>query len=288
MAENEENYLQSSIGSSIRQHRLRVGMTQVQLARAISRSGKFLSEVETGKVRICHRDLEKLADAMGVASERMLETDAGDGDKTGWGTPRRIRDVQPTGMAILSFSQLVSYLERSGWLRGANLWMISAEPFPEESDLALVEQVASVVASKNVSLRYVFGVDRLNDQEREQLSRTQGSVDALPASLLRALRWSSVMRSGATTLVDRVAGYAVSTPLPPLCRCHTLLWVETEDVSWSDVMPLLYCRAVTRMFEKPNESTPFWHHLPRDEGSNLLLGLAHQLRALPPRKREEP
>lgn len=283
MEERQENFLQSGMGTTIRVNRLRAGMTQVQLARAISRSGKFLSEVESGKARITSEDLHKLAQAMGVACTTLLEAESGIPGDDGGRIPRRIRDVQPIGMSILSFGELLDYLERSRWLRGSNLWMMGSQPFAEERDLALVEQLASLVATKDVSLRYVFEADRLNVAERDRLSENQGRVEALPSVLLRALRWSSTMRSRMSTMADPVVGYVVSSPLPALCHCHTLLWVETEDVSWNDVMPLLYCRGVTRTFEKPNESTAFWYHLPRDDGSKLLLEVAHQLKALQPR-----
>lgn len=274
--ENKDSLLDVGLGSSIRLNRLRAGLTQVQLARAISRSGKFMSEVETGKARITRRDLERLADALGIRCETILghgETDVPDV----LDLPRRIRDVQPAGMTILSLVQLLSYLDRSGWLRSARLWMISTEPFPEENDLALVEQLASLVATKDISLRYVYDAGRLTDRERTRLDEVQGTLEALPEALLGALRWSSAMRGRIDPASDRVIGFAMTPPFPVLSQSHSLLWVETEDVSWSEVMPLLYCRGVTRTFENPNESKAFWYQLPRDVGSQLLLELAHRL-----------
>lgn len=280
VGEIREGYLHTSIGTSIRLNRLRSGMTQVQLARVISRSGKFLSEVESGKARITQRDLERLAGAMGISSEALAAGEGADGSDGAWDVPRRVRDVLPTGMAIMSFGQLVNYLDRAGWLRGSKLWMIGSQPFPEEMDVALVEQIASLVITRDVSLRYVFELERLSPLDQGASASAGGTLEALPTSLLRALRWSGVLQPYLDPSADRIIGYGVSTPLPLLCRCHSLLWVETEDVSWSDVMPLLYCRDVTRTFEKPNESTPFWYHLPRDVGSAILLEMANQLKAM--------
>jgi transcriptional regulator with XRE-family HTH domain len=257
-------------------------LTQVQLAQAISRSGKFLSEVENGKARLTQRDLQRLASAMGVTEDSIRECDLGDSSVWRWDTPRRVRDVQPTGMAIMSFGQLGNQLDRSGWLRRAKIWMIASDPFPEETDLALVEQIAALVSTKEVSLRYVYPADRLNEQERMQLGAVQGTLGALPEPLLDALRWSNTMREHIDPSSDRIIGYATTSALPSLSSCHSVLWVETADASWSEVMPLLYCRAVTRTFENPNDSVAFWYHVPRDRGSRLLLELAQQLKALHP------
>ncbi len=278
---DHDRLLEPGIGRAVRRTRLRAGLTQVQLARAISRSGKFLSEVETGKARITRRDLERLADAMGVSSEKVL----GGEEETATAhlnLPRRIRDIQPGGLTILSLTQLLTHLDRSGWLRSANLWMIGGQPFPEENDITLVEQIAALVSSKNVSLRYVFPADRMSSQRIDMSCdrSVQGTVEALPSSLRQALQWSNAMRACATEEGDRVIGYALESELPELARSHTLLWVETDDVSWSEVMPLLYCRAETRTFENPNENTAFWYHVPRVAGSNLLLELAQMLRAV--------
>jgi len=286
VTENHEKNPLGVLGGAIRLNRMRVGLTQVQLGRAISRSGKFISEVENGKARIAERDFERLAETLGLTPGALREGVTGQGESddfgTGFGIGRRIRDVQPTGLTIQTFGHLLNHLDRAGWLRGANLWMIGHEPFPEEGDLALVELLASVIGSKEARLRYVFGAGRLGAEGRGQLSDTQGSFDVLPDPLAAALRWSSPMRKILLESPPRVIGYAVEQPLPELCRCHTMLWIETQDVSWSDVMPLAYCRAVTRTFEKPNESTAFWYHLPRDEASRLLLGLAEQLKGVPP------
>lgn len=284
MADSTPPLLDPSVGLAIRHNRLRAGMTQVQLARAISRSGKFLSEVENGKARITRQDLERLADAMGISCDKVMETDPADVERLAWGVPRRIRDVQPTGITITSFSQLLSHLDRSGWLRNAKLWMVSDLPFPEENDLALVEQIAALFAAKNISVRYVFAAARLDDVHREQLRDNQATLDALPTCLLDALRWSAAMRRFIDPTSDRIVGYAADWPLPDLCKSHTLLWVETEDVSWSDVMPLLYCRCVTRTFENPNETVAFWYHLPREIGSKLLLEIAQKLKTITNRR----
>ena len=268
------------MGSAIRLNRMRAGLTQVQLGRAVSRSGKFISEVENGKARVCDGDLERLAETMGVTPEALREGEMPVptmGDGLG---QRRIRELHPTGLTILGFGQLLNHVDRSGWLRNAKLWMISGEPFPEEGDLALVEQLASTVTSKNVSLRYMFGVDRVGPIDAARLCEGQGSFEVLPGPLSAALRWSQAMRAVLREAPDRVSGFALSGALPDLCRSHVVLWIETEDVSWSDVMPLLYCRGVTRTFEKPNESTAFWYQLPREEGSRLLLDLAQRLKVL--------
>jgi hypothetical protein len=213
---------------------------------------------------------------MGVSSDKILQGED-EAPMNAASLPRRIRDIQPGGLTIMSLTQLITHLDRSGWLRSANLWMIGSQPFAEENDIALVEQVAALVNSKGVSLRYVFPADRM-ELGIENLA--QGTQEALPSSLRHALRWSSAMRLCLGPESDRVIGYALDTGLPQMAMTHTLLWVETDDVSWSEVMPLLYCRAETRTFENPNENTAFWYHVPRVMGSNLLLELAQKLRRL--------
>ncbi len=52
MARRDDGKVSATIGKAIRTNRLRAGMTQSQLAAVISRTGKFLSEVETGRTRI--------------------------------------------------------------------------------------------------------------------------------------------------------------------------------------------------------------------------------------------
>ncbi len=278
MAVSQSQQMEASIGVSIRKNRLRAGMTQVQLARAISRSGKFLSEVENGKARITARDLERLATAMGVSRDRLTQIPAEDDGLIGH-TPRRIRDTQPSGMTIMTLTQLLNHLDRSGWIRNAKLWMISREPFPEERDVALVEQIAALVATKDVSLRYIYEVERLPESAREHVLANQGTLDAVPDEVQMALRWSNAMKPHLDPASERVIGYAADWCLPDICGAGTLMWVETDDVSWSDVMPLLFARARTRTFENPNETVTFWYHLPRDTGSRVLLDIAQQLKS---------
>ena len=280
MTEKTHFLLEAEVGRSIRLNRIRAGLTQVQLARAISRSGKFLSEVESGKARITRRDLERLADAIGVSSDRMSDVGMTEGGDPSGQLPLRVRDVSPAGMTIMSFAQLASHLDRAGWLRNANVWMISAAAFPEEHDVALVEQIASLVATKAIGLRYLFDAERLDGNARGELGQLQGTFDVLPSSLRSALRWSTSMRSHINSTPDGLVGYAATWSLPDICRSNTLLWVETEDVSWSDVMPLLYCRSTTRTFENPNETVAFWYHLPREVGSRILLELAQKLKSI--------
>ncbi len=278
MTDKQQNVSQAQIGVAIRRNRLNAGLTQVQLAKVIARSGKYLSEVETGKARITRRDLERLADAMGITADKILQEQGSLSDAEDWGLPRRIRDVQPVGLTIQTLTQLFNHLDRSGWLRRAKLWCISNEEFPEENDLALVEHLASLVDSKDVSLRYVYPANRLAPLVREQLGDVQGSTDALPDELIRALGWSNTLKPHLQQASDRVVGFAVTRPLPSLAQAHTLLWIETDDVSWSDVMPLLYCRAETRTFENPAEASTFWYHLPKTQGWNLLLELKELLK----------
>ncbi len=278
MTDKIQNLSQAQIGNVIRRNRLSAGITQVQLAKIIARSGKFLSEVETGKARITRRDLERLADAMGITVDKMLQESTAGTDANDWGLPRRIRDVQPVGLAIQTLPQLFSHIDRSGWLRRAKLWCISNREFPEENDLSLVEHLASLVDGKDVSLRYVFPADRVASGDDAHLANIQGTTDVLPEELVRALRWSNTLKPHLQDPSDRVIGYAVSRTLPMLARAHALLWVETEDVSWSDVMPLLYCRAETRTFENPLEASVFWYHLPKTQGWNLLLELKESLK----------
>jgi len=276
MSDSRQQILDSNVGAAVRSARVRVGMTQIQLARVIARSGKFLSEVETGKAKINRHDLEKLAQAMGVSCDALLE--GATNNDPDLSVTRRIRDVQPTGLTVMNFAQLVTHLDRTGWLRGAAVWLISAEPFPEERDVALIEQLAAVIQTKKARLRYVFPAERLAASLRDQLDEIMGTAQALPPSLATALRWSPTMGDILRQDDQAVVGHPIAQPLPPLCEAHTLLWLETADVSWSEVMPLLYCRCVTRTFEKPNESSAFWYHLPREDGSRLLLEWAQLLR----------
>ena len=79
---------------------------------------------------------------------------------------------------------------RSGW-RVGGLWWVCTGPFPAENDLALVAQLASLFATKDIGLRYVYDVGRLTDHERARIDEVQGTLEALPEPLLGALRWSS-------------------------------------------------------------------------------------------------
>lgn len=249
-------------------------MTQAQLAAAISRTGKYLSEVETGRARVSETDLHKLATALGVSVEKLVETDPAELDQQVQELPRRIREPQPTGLVLFTFQQLIDYLDRAGWLRNCKMWSMSREPFPEENNVALVEQLGELVTSKGVKLCYVYPQQRLKSSPLDHAPAFQGTPDALPANLVSALRWSAKLRAQMDEAPDAVAGYALEGGFPFFSPLQSYLWIETADTSWSEVMPLLYGRSETRTHENSNASAPFWYHLPRDCGSRMLISLA--------------
>jgi len=275
MARRDDGKVSATIGKAIRTNRLRAGMTQSQLAAVISRTGKFLSEVETGRTRISEAELAKLATALGVSPDRLLKADPVELDREVEELPRRIRDSQPTGLVLFTLQQLIDYLDRAGWLRSRRLWSLSHEPFPEERNIALVEQLAELVHTRGLRLRYVYPRHRLKDASDNLSGVLQGTSQALPEPLLNALRWSTRLREHMDADPSSVVGYALDDSFPFFSPLQSHLWVETADTSWSEVMPLLYGRSETRTHENASASAPFWYHLPRDMGSRMLIGLAH-------------
>ena len=255
-------------------------MTQAQLAAGISRTGKFISEVETGRTRLSEADVAKFATALGVSLDSLVEADAAELDQQVEELPRRIRESQPAGMVLFTFPQLIEHLDRSGWLRQGRLWSLSAEPFPEENDVALVEQLGELAASKGVRLRYVYPTRRLETSPPDSLPAVQGTREALPAALVSALRWSGRLRERMEQVPDAVTAYVLGDAFPFFCPLQSHLWVETAGTSWSDVMPLLYGRSETRTHENSNASVPFWYHLPRDRGSRILISLAQCIKRI--------
>jgi transcriptional regulator with XRE-family HTH domain len=249
-------------------------MTQAQLAASISRTGKYISEVETGRTRLSEPEVAKLATVLGVSPNSLVEADANALEQQVEELPRRIRESQPTGLMLFSFPQLIEHLDRSGWLRQCKLWSVSAEPFPEENDVALVEQLGELAASKGVRLRYVYSAQRLKTSPPESLPAVQGTREALPAALVSALGWSAKLREQMEQMPDAVTAYVLGEEFPFFSPLQSYLWVETAGTSWSDVMPLLYGRSETRTHENSNASVPFWYHLPRDRGSRMLISLA--------------
>jgi transcriptional regulator with XRE-family HTH domain len=249
-------------------------MTQAQLAVMIGRTAKYISEVETGRARLSESELKKLAVALGVSHDKILEADPAELDQQVEELPRRIREAQPTGMVLFTFQQLIDHLDRAGWLRSCKMWNVSWDPFPEESDVTIVEQLGNLVETRSVRLLYLFPRQRLEPGAAEASSAIQGTTQTLPASLADALRWSATLRTHLDAADDRIVGYAMSDEFPLFSPLHSHLWVETADTSWSEVMPLLYGRAETRTHENSNASVPFWYHVPRDCGSRMLYTLA--------------
>ncbi len=280
MGKRDEGKIAGTIGKAIRTNRLRAGMTQSQLAAVISRTGKFLSEVETGRTRISEAELAKLATALGVSADCLLKADPADLDREVAELPRRIRDSQPTGLILFAFQQLIDYLDRAGWLRSSQLWSLSHEPFPEERNIALVEQLAELVHTRDLKLRYVYPEHRWTGTSDKLSGILQGTPEALPEPLRNALRWSARLREHMDADPSRVVGYALADSFPFFSPLQSHLWVETASTSWSEVMPLLYGRSETRTHENAGASAPFWYHLPRDMGSRMLIGLAHYIKAV--------
>jgi hypothetical protein len=152
------------------------------------------------------------------------------------------------------------------------------EPFSEEDNVALVEQLGELVASRTIRLRYVFPVQRLSETIRGGTAPTQGTPEALPARLVTALRWSARLREHMDADRDVVQGYALPEGFAFFSPLQSHVWIETARQSWSEVMPLLYGRSETRTHENTSASVPFWYHLPRDRGSRMLFNLAQCLK----------
>ena len=255
-------------------------MTQAQLAAVISRTGKYLSEVETGRARLTEPELEKLATALGVTVETIVDADPDDLDQQVGMLPQRIRDAQRTGPVVLGFQQLIDYVERSGWLRQSRVWNLSSGPFPEEQDIARVEQLADLTDSRAIQLCYVFPKKRLPPGSDGAPGPVQGSSACLPAPLFHALRWAERLREGMDRQPDLVRGYALDESFPYFSPLQSYVWVETAEASWSEIMPLLFARAETRTHESSNASVPLWYHVPRDSGSEMVISLARWIKEI--------
>lgn len=269
----------ASVGKAIRANRLRAGMTQIQLGAVISRTGKFISEVETGRARLNEPELNRLAVALGVTVDKILLADPVELEQQVEELPRRIRESQQAGLIVYTFQQLLDFLDRAGWLRNATLWNLSAEPFPEERDVALVEQLGDLVSTKDVQLCYVFPLRRQRSADANGQPIRQGTREALPSSLLNGLRFSERWREQLERRPDVVRGYALDDRFAYFSPLEAHMWVETVNASWSEVMPLLYGRPEGRTHENSNASVPFWYHLPRDRGSRMLIELAQSIKA---------
>lgn len=277
MSKPEANAGDGALGRALRAYRLRQGMTQVQLGRVISRSGKYISELESGKARLSKADLEAIAAALGVSVEQ-LQAEAS--QSAGPTTPltRRIREPSPTGLAVMMYGQLVASLERGGWLSGSRIWTVAQCEFPEETDVALVEKISELAERKGVEFRYVYPLTRLDGQQREHLSSRQGTFEAIPDQLREALHLSRRFRKVLETKPMAAIGYALPDEFAYFSPPIAIIWIDTAEASWSEVMPLVYCYTMARTFENPNAKTPFLYHLPRDQGTQFLKELARYMR----------
>jgi transcriptional regulator with XRE-family HTH domain len=255
-------------------------MTQTQLAAIINRTGKYISEVETGKARLSEAETNKLAEALGVAVDKILKADPVELAQQVNDLPRRIRESQPTGLVVFAFQQLIDHLDRAGWLRNCTIWNVSSEPFPEENNVTLVEQLGELAATRAVRLIYVYPRTRIPESSPKGEALLQGTAQALPASLMNALGWSDKLRDKMEMDPQTVRGYGLESDFPFFSSLHSHLWIETADTSWSEVMPLLYGRAETRTHENSNASVPFLYHVPRDRGSRMLITLAQRIKAI--------
>jgi transcriptional regulator with XRE-family HTH domain len=255
-------------------------MTQAQLAASINRTGKFISEVETGRARLSDSDTSKLASALGVTVEKLLQADPDELEQQVEDLPRRIRESQPSGMVLFTFPQLIDYLDRAGWLRNCRMWSLAWEPFPEEENIALVEQLGELVSTKGLKLCYVFPRKRLTAVGEPAGGARQGTAEVLPPPLIDALRCSARLRDRSSAAPDTVVGYALRDDFPFFSPLQSYLWIDTADTSWSEVMPLLYGRSETRTHENTNTSVPFWYHLPRARGSRMVINLSQCVKAI--------
>ena len=280
MPREPERKIPATIGKAIRTNRLRSGKTQVQLAATISRTGKYISEVETGRTRLSEADLNRIADALGVTADKLLEADPAELEQQVEELPRRIRESQPSGLTLFTFGQLIDYLDRAGWLRDCTAWNLSAEAFPEENDVALVEQLAELVTTRSLQLCYVFPRQQLTAAAGDYASAVQGTRDVLPVSLLSGLRWSAKLRKHMEEHPGSVVGYALDEGLPFFSALQSYLWIQTARASWSEVMPLLYGRSETRTHENSRASEPFWYHVPRVRGSRMVITLGESVKTV--------
>jgi transcriptional regulator with XRE-family HTH domain len=268
---------QTALGRAIRAYRLRQGITQVQLGRVVSRSGKYVSELEAGKVRLSQADLDAIAAALSVTVDQ-LQSEAA---QLAAGTAtlnRRVREPSPTGLSVLMHGQLIASLDRGGWLAGSRFWTAARDEFPEETDVALVEKISELAETKRVEFRYVYPLSRLTSAERERIAGRQGTFEAIPEALREALRLSRRFQKVLAKKPSAAIGHALSDDFSYFAPPIALLWVETVEASWSEVMPLVYCYTSARTFENPNAKSPFLYHLPRDQGTRFLKELSRYLR----------
>ena len=64
---------QKIVGERVRDHRVRVGMTQQGLADLVGTSKSRLCEIECGKHNLSLKQLGKLADGLGISLEELFE-----------------------------------------------------------------------------------------------------------------------------------------------------------------------------------------------------------------------
>lgn len=69
----EDGEVRQRFGEAVRKHRLRVGMSQEELAFSAGINTTYLSDVERGKRNISLLNIRRLASALGIKSAELFE-----------------------------------------------------------------------------------------------------------------------------------------------------------------------------------------------------------------------
>ena len=105
------------LGERIREERLRLNLTQAQLAEAIDISDTYMGAIERGERSLTLDTLVKLVNRLGVTVDYLLADSVSDGDSNIVNQFKQIIDQQPLErkqMAISVLRTMFSYLDKEG------------------------------------------------------------------------------------------------------------------------------------------------------------------------------
>jgi len=105
------------LGERIREERLRLHLTQAQLAEAIDISDTYMGAIERGERSLTLDTLVRLVNRLGVTVDYMLADSVTDSDANIMDQFKQIMDQQPTErkqMAINVLRTIFSYFDQEG------------------------------------------------------------------------------------------------------------------------------------------------------------------------------
>jgi transcriptional regulator with XRE-family HTH domain len=105
------------LGERIREERLRLNLTQAQLAEAIDISDTYMGAIERGERSLTLDTLVRLVNRLGVTVDYMLSDSVSDSDANIMNQFKQIMDQQPLErkqMAINVLRTIFTYFDREG------------------------------------------------------------------------------------------------------------------------------------------------------------------------------